>query len=439
MENTTTPKFVQVKNATIITPCGPTPNTILSLSTLDSQLFLRFTVEYLLLFKPLSGLDRTQFSAQIKSGLSRALVHYYPLSGRVTSVPGRTLQVVCQGQGVAFIEAVSGYRRVDFQRAPRHVEEWRQLLCFQVDDVLKGDPVLTVQLTWLADGAVAIGFGFNHTLCDGLGAAEFVNCFAELTRGVISRGPKPIWDRHLLDSNPNTRPKISVDKLFTGHPEFNRVPDCCGFLSKFSSEVLVPTSSVFSKVQINQLKRHACVTPEAEFTSFDLVSAHIWRCWAGSLQFPPHQSLKLLFSVNFRNRVKPGLPSGFYGNGFVLGCAQTTAKDLTEKGLGYASEMIRKAKVRVDDKYVREVIELVNGNKRSPDLVGVLILTQWTRLGLEKVDFGLGKPVHMGPICGDKYCLLLPVQNQRDAVRVMLAVPTSSLDLYQHSLKRPFS
>ncbi|KNA13859.1 hypothetical protein SOVF_112830, partial [Spinacia oleracea] len=411
--------FVEVKEAIVITPSEPTPNCTLSLSTLDSQLFLRFTIEYLLVYNPSPGVDRRQFSARVKSALGKALVQYYPLAGRVQEKrDGSALQVVCRAQGAVFVEAVSGYRGADFEKAPRYVEEWRQLLWVYVDDVLKGAPPLVVQLTWLADGAVAIGFGFNHCLCDGIGSADFINSFAELTRGVSVRGPKPVWDRHLLDSFPSGKPKGSVRVNSVNHPEFSRVHDCCEFLARFSSETLVPTSSVFVKFHIDQLKRQASrLTESTKYTSFEVVSAHIWRCWAKSLHMPPNQVLRLVFSVNFRNRLKPGLPTGFYGNGFVLACAQTTVKDLTEKGLGYASDLIKRAKENVDGKYVKEVIELVSGNRTSPDPVGVLVLSQWSRLGLERVDFGLGKPAHVGPICSDKYCLLLPVQNQREAVR----------------------
>ncbi|XP_074274258.1 alcohol acyltransferase 9-like [Silene latifolia] len=433
MENN---KYFKIKESTVIIPSDPTPDCILSLSTLDSQLIIRFVVEYLLVYNTPPGIDRSQFSTRIKSALSRALIQYYPLSGRVSESPGRTLQVDCRAQGVVFVEAESEYKLSDFEWAPRHVEEWRPLMWVHEDDVLKGAPILVVQLTWLADGAVAVGFGFNHTVCDGFGAAAFINSFADLTRGLNFIGPKPVWERHLLDPAPIVESDIGVSRVDLDHSEFSPVTDCCGFIDRFSSEQLIPTSIVFDKAQINELKKKASVT--TKFTSFDVISAHIWRCWARSLQFPPNQTLKLLFSVNFRNRVKSGLPSGFYGNGFVLGCAQTTAKDLTEKGLGYASELIRKAKERVDDKYVREIIELVNGNKRSPDLVGVLILTQWTRLGLERADFGLGKLAHVVPICCGNYCLLLPVLNQKEEVRVMMGIPCTAVDNYHQQLYQVF-
>ena len=81
--------LVNVKEATVITPSDQTPSTVLSLSALDSQLFLRFTIEYLLVYSPVS--DPVSLSGRLKSALSRALVPYFPFSGRVRDGGGGSL------------------------------------------------------------------------------------------------------------------------------------------------------------------------------------------------------------------------------------------------------------------------------------------------------------------------------------------------------------
>ena len=136
-----------------------------------------------------------------------------------------------------------------------------------------------------------------------------------------------------------------------------------------------------------------------------------------------------------RNRIKPAPPDGYYGNAFILGCAQTTARELTEKEVGHGSGLVKRAKERVDSEYVKRVSELVSESRASPDSVGVLILSQWSRLGLESVDFGMGKAVHVGPICCDRYCLFLPVKEERESVKVMVAVPTAAVDNYHYFLR----
>ncbi|CAN6569001.1 unnamed protein product [Malus baccata var. baccata] len=451
---------VRVKEAVVVTPSAPTPPCILNLSAVDSQLFLRFTIEYLLVYTPCPELNQASTASRVKAALAQALVPYYPLAGRVRPKPdGFNLEVVCRAQGAVFIEAVSDNVAVsNFERAPRYVTEWRKLLSLQVADVFKGAPPLVVQLTWLKDGAAALGVGFNHCICDGIGSAEFLNLFAGLAAG--KRGftsefkPKPVWDRHLLDPQPVNRALNPCHHRIikaASHPEFSKVPDVSGFVTRFANERLAPTSITFHKKHLIELKKLAVSTSRpstslSAYTSFEVLSAHVWRSWARALNLPPNQTLKILFSVNVRDRVRPSLPGGYYGNAFVLGCAQCSARELEEKGLWHAAELVKRAKERVEEEHVRRVVELVSREGRAcPDSVGVLIVSQWSRLGLERVDFGMGKPVHVGPVCSDRYCLFLPAgrsgdgdDEQGESVKVMVAVPTSAVDNYEMLVKSPY-
>ncbi|XAR65958.1 hypothetical protein NMG60_11011978 [Bertholletia excelsa] len=433
--------LVRVKRPVLVTPADPTPFCVLPLSAIDSQPFLSFTIEYLLIYRSCHGLDRASTTARVKAALARALVPYYPLAGRVRERPdGLGLEVVCRAQGAGFIDAAADCTTHEFERAPQSVTQWRKLLSTEV--FKPPQPPVIVQLTWLSDDSAALGVGFSHCLCDGIGSAEFLNLFADLATGRDKLGdfnPMPVWDRHLLDS-----PALSAAPVSRGaHPEFVRVPDLCRFGSRFSQERLVPTSIAFKRAWLNELKKLAESTGqpgESPYTSFEVLSAHVWRSWARALKLPGKQVLKLLFSVNIRNRVTPSLPPGYYGNAFVLGCAQTCSKDLMEKGLGYASGLVRRAKERVGDGYVREVVETVSGSGQAcPDSVGVLIASQWSRLGLDRVDFGMGRPVHVGPVCVDRYCLMLPVHDETDAVNVILAVPVNAVKRYEELLRSPYS
>lgn len=432
---------VQIQEAVFITPSDPTPSHLLKLSAVDSQLFLRFTIEYLLIYRPPrhhGPADRSAVAARVKDSLARALVPFYPLAGRVRArSDGSSLEVVCRGQGAVFVESTADYRVSDFEGAPRYVTEWRKLLALEVADVLKGAPPLVVQLTWLSDGSAALGIGFSHCICDGIGSVEFLNYFSDLATGCrygaaveLKPKPKPIWERHLLDPTPY---RLQTSQ----HPEFNRVPDLCKFSTRFNPDQLTPTSNTFHEWRLNELKSVVASTSQlskSSLTTFEVLSAHIWRSWARALNFPPQQSLKLLFSINVRNRVKPSLPSEFYGNAIVLGCAQTTMKELTERGLGYATELIKDAKNRVDDGFIREVVESVSLNRASlvPDSVGVLIMSEWSKVGLESVDFGFGRPVQVSPVCTDKYCILLPVPDDIRSVKSMVAVPSVAVGKYEY-------
>lgn len=445
---------VQVEEVVLVNATKPTPTHNLRLSALDSQLFLRFTIEYLLVYRPSQGLDRATTTARVKAALGRALVPYYPFAGRVRIRPdGSGLEVVCRNQGALFIQATSDYSSTEFDSGtPRYCKQWWKLLSLHVVDVLNGAPPLVIQLTWLSDGGATLAVGFSHCLCDGIGSADFLNFFASIASGKpeaaeLLKATPVVWDRHLVDQRTST---IGVTNCSIGnavvnhhihHPEFKKVPDTCGFLSRFSQERLVPTSISFDKKRLSELKKSAAMPDNylssISYTSFEVVAAHVWRSWAKALNLPSKQVLKLLFSVNIRNRVKPSLPSGYYGNAFVLGCAQTTVKELVEKGLGEAAELIKRAKERVEDGYVREVMESVSWERGGacPDSVGVLIMSQWSRLGLDKVDLGMGRPAQVGPVVSDRYCLLLPACDHSEGVKVNLAVPTSAVDQYLYLLR----
>ncbi|KAL6003283.1 hypothetical protein ACLOJK_023506 [Asimina triloba] len=443
--------LVEVKEVMLVTPSVPTPSHILPLSALDSQLFLRFTIEYLLIYQPCPDQDRAALLRRIKAALARALIPYYPLAGRVRQrEDGLGLEVVCQAQGAVFIEAESNATVTEFEQAPRRCKQWRKLLAVHVEDVVAGSPPLVMQLTWLADGAAAVGVGLSHCICDGIGSGEFLNSWAELATGQRGLGelwPQPVWERHLLDPLP-------IPHGLIAHPEFEPVQDCCRFSTRLTREPLVPSAVSFDRLHLVRLKKLAAVAAgedqwvdservpsrlsESAFTSFEVLSAHVWRCWVRALELPARQKVRLLFSIDVRRRVVPCLPRGYYGNGFVLGCAEATAKEVIENGLGWVAGLVRSAKDRVDDDYVRSVVEVVSESRSAcPDSVGVLILSQWSRLGLERVDFGMGKPVHVGAVCSDIYCLFLPVYKQRDAVKVMLAVPKSGIAKYEHWLRNP--
>ncbi|GFQ04842.1 omega-hydroxypalmitate o-feruloyl transferase [Phtheirospermum japonicum] len=281
-----------------------------------------------------------------------------------------------------------GFHRRDFEfyrfrirSRPNPPAQWRKFLSLHVADVLKGAPPLVVQLTWLSDGGATLAAGFNHCLCDGIGGAEFLNSVSELARGLIELKRKPTWSRHLLD--PGSRgPSRGYS---ASHPELRGVPDVCGFTSRYTRENLTPTLITFDKNRLSELKRLTGFT----FTSFEVLSAHVWSSWAKALNLTHNQIVKLIFSVNIRNRVmNPSLPSGYYGNDFVLGCASMHAGELRGKGLGYAAELVKRAKERVGDEYVREVVDLVSSTRASNvDSVGVLIMTQWSRFAVTNIVY----------------------------------------------------
>lgn len=105
------PDCVYKTRPELIGPGGPTPSETLYLSNLDDQKFLRFSIKYLYVFR--KGVD----SETLKSSLSKALVEFYPLAGRLRRRVGgedRKLEVDCNGEGAVFAEASMDLSCEDF-------------------------------------------------------------------------------------------------------------------------------------------------------------------------------------------------------------------------------------------------------------------------------------------------------------------------------------
>lgn len=140
-----------------IYPKSPTPKHSLYLSNLDDQKFLRFSIKYLYLYKKAVCLE------DLKSSLSRALVDYYPLAGRlrVSGEGSEKLEVDCNGEGAIFAEAFMDFSAEEFlQSSTRPNRSWRKLLYRVEGQSFLGVPPLVVQVGYFLNLSCFLEFLF---------------------------------------------------------------------------------------------------------------------------------------------------------------------------------------------------------------------------------------------------------------------------------------
>ncbi|KAI5656099.1 hypothetical protein M9H77_24892 [Catharanthus roseus] len=424
------PDCVYSEEPILIKPCNPTPNHSIYLSNLDDYDFLRFSVKYIFLFKKSVPID------SLKASLSRVLVDYYPLAGRLKISPenNEKFEVDCNGEGAVFAEASMDLTADEFtQIFDEPNKTWWKLLCKIHTPTFLDIPPLVIQVTNLKCGAIILCIGVHHFLSDGTGTSQFLHAWAHLTRNQGADLPMtPSHLRHVFKSrNP---PQVTFSHpTFTESEPDNSISQKALNLPQYlrSRAPLVTVSLTFTADHILQLKKQC--EPLLKCTGFEALASHTWRCWVKALDLPPSATVKLLFSASVRKAFNPELlPQGYYGNGFVLACAEATVKDVSDANLHGSVKMVQNAKSSLTEDYVRSMIDYLEDKTVKTDLCSSFVITQWSKLGLEELDFGEGKPVRMGPLVSSIYCLFLPVIGDRNAVRVLLSMPESTVSNFKN-------
>ncbi|KAI3989216.1 hypothetical protein MKX01_033252 [Papaver californicum] len=409
----------------LVCPENPTPKHSLYLSNLDDQKSNRFSTKYLYVYKKSIPVN------DLKSSLSKVLSYYYPLAGRlrISEENEDKLEVDCNGEGALFAEAFMSITVDEFmQLSKRPNISWKKKLLCRVDaQSFLGIPPLVIQVTNLSCGGLILCIAINHCLCDAIGTSQFLHAWAHLqTKPNVDLSVLPFHSRHVLEPR-------DPQQITFSHPEFTNTtptPDLELSLLTLNSQPLVPSCLTFTPSRILRLKR--LCAPSLTCTSFEALATHVWRCWIKALN--PHSSLKikLLFSANIRESVELKLPKGYYGNGFVLGCAETTVTKLVSSNMHHGVKLVQNAKAALTADYVKSMVDFLEENRVIPDVSSTFVISSWLKLGLEALDFGEGKPLHMGQLASEIYCLFLPVVGDLHAVKVLVSVPEKIVGQFEH-------
>ncbi|KAL0539170.1 hypothetical protein IC582_023351 [Cucumis melo] len=381
----------------LVKPCEKTPSTILHLSPIDSLPVLRCNARTLHVFR--DSPSEASPAAIIREALSKALVPYYPLAGRLKPQT-YPLQLDCsnQEQGILFVEASSDSTLDslmyldDLSSIPFHLllpEEHES----ESESESEAEALVKMQITEFACGGFVIGLIFCHSICDGLGAAQFLKAVGEFARGIdLAPTIKPTWDRDFFPNPPQNAP-INLQIAIPIPP-----PP----LPKYS---LQHTNIDIPIDRINALKKQFQESTGITCSTFEIVAACFWRSRTRAVYEASgdnNQEIKLVFFANCREMVEPPLPKGFYGNCFFPVRISSWSKGIGEMPINEVVKLIQEAKSRVG----REFGEYISQKTRESDPFAppleysTLFISEWGRLGFNEVDYGFGPPVHVVPIQG---------------------------------------
>ncbi|GMY10481.1 spermidine coumaroyl-CoA acyltransferase-like [Fagus crenata] len=216
------------KDIVLVKPSKPTSSGVLSLSSIDNGPGIDLLCHTVYVYKANVDFshddnhnDASSFSGQkdpafvIREALSKVLVYYYPLAGKLKRNSDGNLQINCTADGVPFLVANANCKLsslhyldgVDVEMAKQFVFD------FPSEGDSAGYHALVLQVTKFSCGGFTIGMGMSHSVCDGFGATQFFRALAELASGKSEPSVKPVWERERLVVTPIEEPlKFLVDK-----------------------------------------------------------------------------------------------------------------------------------------------------------------------------------------------------------------------------------
>ncbi|RLM66288.1 hypothetical protein C2845_PM16G01730 [Panicum miliaceum] len=186
----------------LVAPSEATPAGALWLTSMDSALASLPMAAVLVFDHPVD-----QPPEILRQALSRALVPYYPIAGRL-SAGAHGLSIACTGEGVVFVgsSATCTLRdaRLSDSRPAIPVEDLTVTYAGQYN---KEPPLLFMQVTEFSCGGFVVGVTWNHVVADGVGMAQFLQAIGEFARGFSSSSVEPVRvDNFLPELPPRSSP-----------------------------------------------------------------------------------------------------------------------------------------------------------------------------------------------------------------------------------------
>ncbi|CAK7336770.1 unnamed protein product [Dovyalis caffra] len=426
--NDTLQLIVKQEEPTLVPPAEETPKGLYFLSNLDQNIAVIVRTIYCYKSDLKGNKDAVEV---IKSALSKVLVHYYPLGGRLTISSEGKLIVDCTGEGALFVEAEANCEITELGDTTKPDPVTLGKLVYEIpgaQNILQIPP-LVAQVTKFKCGGFVLGLCTNHCMFDGIGAMEFVNSWGATARGLPLDVP-PFLDRSILKArNP---PMVEFP-----HHEFAEIEDESN-TGKLYEEEMLYRSFCFSPEKLAQLKKIATEDGVlAKCTTFEALSAFVWRARCQALRMVPDQQIKLLFAADGRSRFKPPIPEGYFGNAIVLTNSLCKAGELMDNQLSFAVGLVQEAIKMVDDSYMRSAIDYFEVTRARPSLAATLLITTWSRLSFHTTDFGWGVPILSGPVAlpEKEVILFLSHGKERKSINVLLGLPASAMKIFEELMQ----
>lgn len=377
----------------------------------------------------------------LKEALSRALVPFYPMGGRLCRDEDGRIEIDCKGQGVLFVEAESDGMVDDFGDFAPTLELRRLIPAVDYSKGIESYALLVLQITHFKCGGVSLGVGMQHHAADGASGLHFINTWSDMARGLDITIP-PFIDRTLLRARDPPQPQFP-------HIEYQPPPTLNVTAENALNSETVPETAVsifkLTRDQINALKAKSKEDGNTvNYSSYEMLAGHVWRCTCMARGLTMDQETKLYIATDGRARLRPSLPPGYFGNVIFTATPTAVAGDLKSKPIWYAASKIHDQLALMDNDYLRSALDYL---ELQPDLKALvrgahtfkcpnLGITSWSRLPIHDADFGWGRPIFMGPggIAYEGLSFILPSPTNDGSQSVAISLQAEHMKLFEKFL-----
>ncbi|CAH8350700.1 unnamed protein product [Eruca vesicaria subsp. sativa] len=441
-EENSIPLVVKKSEVVLVKPSQPIPDVSLSLSTIDNDPHCEIINQTVCVYAPKPYLEdqaNDDPASLLQGALSNALIYYFPLAGKIhrRSDDYRLQLSYKAGDGVPFISATAACTLSSLNYLDSIGDAAYQLVpCYEpVKGCEEYDP-LALQVTKFACGGITIGMTHSHSVCDGVGIAQFFRAMIELASGKTQPTVIPVWERERL--------------TFKG--KLGDVPDVPNAGSLYTDDMVQEILNITSD-NIMKLKKAIVedehITNKQEnnvvVTTLEIVAAQVWRARCRALNMSPDENMVLSLVIGIRGIMEPSLPEGYYGNAFVIGFVTSTAKDLSESSLSRVVRQIKDMKRAVLDK--RYVLGQLSHIERRLEMkatnnivsIGCTLLTDWRQIGLFYNGWGgLVNIIPLVPRTNPLLYILLPPPKadpgMSGGVRLLVTLPRDAMAKFKEEM-----
>ncbi|XBI97112.1 hypothetical protein VPH35_033316 [Triticum aestivum] len=305
-------------------------------------------------------------SVALEAGLARALAVYPEWAGRLGDGPA----IVLGDAGARFVDATA-------------------------DSELGSGAV-----AFLSAGSKVLSL---YPSCDGaeellLVQATRFRCGSLITRGVAI-DPVPVHDRTSLFARRGP-PQIRLEHRGVEVKPLDEKPGSSGECIVHADDEVVVHKVHFSREWIMDLKSQVSEGGPRSYSTLQCLAAHIWRCITKARGLDGRQATRIRIAVNGRTRMRhPRVPEGYTGSVVLWAWPTTTARQLLDRPLRYAMELISREVSRMDDAYFRSVEEMLVPTADAGEVrLGTNVdLDRLLAVPFPKLEFGCGAPFFFRP------------------------------------------